>query len=211
MGQFWVNAKLLRDERPVGFKLLKFANEISKDGSIGIDKPIELVSMRRWLQTRAATVLYPLDELIEVHSVSQLRRLVALIKRHNAVPRIAHKSEFEIRFKLLSPDFMASLLRETEIQDLEKPVFSPTTLRPVILHVVFNLPQAQVGLPWLPENSSDAGGGSFGHLDKNAFVFMRDHCPRPARNCYSFPSVTYSPFGERNHSGNSMPLATMLS
>ena len=46
---------------------------------------------------------------------------------------------------------------------------------PICLHVTFDLPQIQVRFPGFAEDASDAGRTSLGHLDENAFVFVRDH------------------------------------
>src|SRR2546430_13462072 len=49
----------------------KFSNEIGEHISIGIDKPIELIAMRRRVNTSAAAILDPVDKLLESHFVSR--------------------------------------------------------------------------------------------------------------------------------------------
>jgi hypothetical protein len=67
------------------------------------------------------------------------------------------------------------LLWQCEIKNFQRPVRSPAHMRPIILHVIFDLPQIQVRLPWFPQNCPDAGRASLGNLNENAFVFVRDH------------------------------------
>ena len=43
--------------------------------------------------------------------------------------------------------------------------------------MVFDLPQIQMWFPSLAQNAPHAGRARLGHLNKNAFVFVRDHCP----------------------------------
>src|SRR5213076_3002367 len=70
--------------------------------SVGIDKPIQLVTMRRRVNASCAAVLNPIDKLIEGHLVPDLQRFRALIKRHHAVPWVAHKSELEVGLELFA-------------------------------------------------------------------------------------------------------------
>jgi len=42
-------------------------------------------------------------------------------------------------------------------------------------HQLFDLPQVEVWLPSFTENGPDARGAGLGHLDKDAFMFVRDH------------------------------------
>lgn len=57
------------------------------------------------METGTATVLNPMNKLIETHSVSELQSFSAFVKRDNAIPWIADKAELEVGFKLLSTDF----------------------------------------------------------------------------------------------------------
>jgi hypothetical protein len=47
MGQILSDAELLRYKSPVLVKSFEFPNEIGEHISIGIDKPIQLIAMRR--------------------------------------------------------------------------------------------------------------------------------------------------------------------
>jgi hypothetical protein len=89
-----------------------------------------------------------------------------------------------------------------QIQNLES-IFSPATLRQVILNLVLISQAAWGFMVW---SSSDADGGSFWHLHKNAFVFMR---PLPPRRITTF-SERYVLFAQGGRSAL-MPLATILS
>jgi hypothetical protein len=73
------------------------------------------------------------------------------------------------------------LLWQCEIKNFQRPVRSPAHMRPIILHVIFDLPQIQVRLPWFPQNCPDAGRASLGNFNENAFVFVRDHTIKVSR------------------------------
>jgi len=62
-------------------------DEIGEHNSVMIDKPIELVPIRRRMDTRGAAVLNPIDKLLERHFVSELPHFLALIKRKRCGPR----------------------------------------------------------------------------------------------------------------------------
>ena len=119
-----------------------------------------------------AAVLNPIDKIIERHFFSELQRLGALIKRDDAVPRVANEAEFEVGLELLSPDFSPALFREQQIQRSQNPVFSSAVARPICLHLVFDLPQIQMWFPSFAENSANAGRARLGHLDEDAFMFV---------------------------------------
>src|SRR6266516_5830954 len=174
--QFLVYTELLRHESPILVEPLKFSDEIGQHISVRIDKPIQLIAMRRRVNAGCTAVLDPIDKLFECHLVSELQRFGALIERDNAIPRIAHKSELEVRLELFAPNFSPSLFRKKQIQSRYYPVLSSAVPRPIHLHLVFNLPQIQMRFPCLAKNGPDAGRASLWHLNKDAFVLMRDHC-----------------------------------
>ena len=128
-----------------------------------------------------AAVLDPIDKLVEGHLISELQCFSALIQRDNAVPRIAHKPELEVGLELFAPEFSSALFGEKQIQTRQDPIFSSAVLRPIRLHLVFYLPKIQMRSPRLAKNGPDAGRAGLGHLNENAFVFMRDH---PAASFY---------------------------
>jgi hypothetical protein len=172
VGQRFIDPKFLRDKSPIFVEALKFADEIGEHISVMIDKPIELVPIRRRMDTRGAAVLNPIDKLLERHFVSELPHFLALIKRNDAVPRVANEPELEVGLELLTTGVASVLLWQCEIKNFQDPVRSPAHLRPITLHVIFDLPQIQVRLPWPAQNGPDAGRASLGNLNENAFVFV---------------------------------------
>ena len=122
-----------------------------------------------------AAVLDPIDELFEGHLVSELERFGALIQRDNAVPWIAHESELKVGLELFAPPFSSALFRKKQIQARQNPILSSPIARPTRLHLVFDLPEVQMRFPSFAQNGPHARRSRFGHLNKNAFVFVRDH------------------------------------
>src|SRR5438067_8140906 len=112
--------------------------------------------MRRRVNASCAAVLNPIDKLIEGHLVPDLQRFRALIKRHHAVPWVAHKSELEVRLELFAPDFSPLLFRKKQIESRHYPVLSSAVPRPIHLHLVFDLPQIQMRFPCFTKNGPDA-------------------------------------------------------
>ena len=155
----------------------KSPNEIGEHPPIGIDKPIELVPVRRRVNASAAAVLDPIDKFLERHFVPELQSLSALVERDNAVPGVANKPEFEVSLELLAPDLPPALFRKQQIQRSQNPVLSSAVARPIRLHLVLDLPQIKMRLPCFAENGSDTGRTSLWHLNEDAFVFVRDHNP----------------------------------
>ena len=51
-------------------------------------------------------------------------------------------------------------------------------MRPITLHVIFDLPQIEMRFPCFAENGSNAGRAGLGDLNENALVFMADHVAR---------------------------------
>src|SRR6266496_355747 len=178
MRQLFIYTELLRDKSPVLLQPLEFSDEIGEHISVGIDKPIQLVTVRRRVNAGCTAVLDRIDKLFECHLVSELQRFGALIERDNAVPRIANKAELEVRLELFAPNFSPSLFRKKQIESRQNPIFSPAITRPIRLHLFFDLPQIQMRFPCLAKNGPDAGRASLWHLNKDAFVLMRDHVRR---------------------------------
>ena len=175
VGQRFIDPKFLRQKSPIVVESLKFTDEIGEYISVMIDKPIELVAMRRRMDAGGTAVLNPIDELLESHFVSELPHFLALIKRNDAVPGVANETELEVGLELLTPGVVSVLLWQRKIKNFQHPVRSPAHMRPIILHMIFNLPKIQVRLPWFPQNCPDAGRASLGNFNENAFVFVRDH------------------------------------
>src|SRR6266850_2022707 len=175
VGQCFNDPKFLRDQSPIFVESLKLTDEIGEHNSVMIDKPIELVPIRRRMDTRGAAVLNPIDKLLERHFVSKVPHFLALIKRNDAVPGVANEPELEVGLELLTTGVASVLLWQCEIKNFQYPVRSPAYMRPITLHVILDLPQIQVGLPWSAQNGSDAGRASLGNFNENAFVFVRDH------------------------------------
>src|SRR5260370_30331836 len=140
MRQLFAKTEVLRHKSQVPLEPLKFSDEIGKHISVGIDKPIQLITMRRRVNTGCAAILNPIDKLFEGHLVSQLYRFVALIKRDNSVPRVSHKSELEVSLELLAPDFSPPLFRTQQIQRRQNSIFSSAIACPIRLHLIFDLP-----------------------------------------------------------------------
>jgi len=175
VGQRLVDPEFLRNKIPILLEPFKFTDKIGENISVMIDKPIELVAMRRRMNAGGAAVLDPIDKLLERHFVSELPHFFALIKRNNSVPGVANEPELKVGLELLTPGAASVLLWQCEIKNFQRPVRSPAHMRPIILHVIFDLPQIQVRLPWFPQNCPDAGRASLGNFNENAFVFVRDH------------------------------------
>ena len=175
VGQRLVDPEFLRNKIPILLEPFKFTDKIGENISVMIDKPIELVAMRRRMDAGGAAVLDPIDKLLERHFVSELPHFFALIKRNNSVPGVANEPELKVGLELLTPGAASVLLWQCEIKNFQRPVRSPAHMRPIILHVIFDLPQIQVRLPWFPQNCPDTGRASLGNFNENAFVFVRDH------------------------------------
>jgi hypothetical protein len=94
--QLLLDIKLLSHESPIFIEPFKSSDEISEQIPVGIDKPVQLVSVRRGMYARRATVLNPIHKLFEAHLVPELQCFGAFVKGYNPVPRITNKSKFEI-------------------------------------------------------------------------------------------------------------------
>jgi hypothetical protein len=143
VGQCFNDPKFLRDKSPILVDALKFTDEIGKNISVMIDKPIELVAMRRRMDAGGAAVLDPIDKLLERHFVSEFPHFFALIKRNNSVPGVANEPELKVGLELLTSGAASVLLWQCEIKNFQRPVRSPAHMRPITLHVIFDLPQIQ--------------------------------------------------------------------
>lgn len=109
MRQLLGNAELLRHKNPVLFQLLEAADEIGEQISVRINKPIQLIAVRRRVNASAAAVLDPVHKLLKCHFIFELQSLIPFIKRDDAVPRVANKSELEVGLELLASDFPSAL------------------------------------------------------------------------------------------------------
>src|SRR5262245_26457690 len=127
------------------------------------------------MNASGAAELNPIDKIVEDHFVSELQGLDALVKRDDAVPRIANESEFEIGLELLASDFSAAFFRTQQIQRRQNPILSSPVACPIRLHLIFNLPEIQMWFPRFAQNGPDTGRACLGHLYENALVFMRNH------------------------------------
>src|SRR6266511_3217137 len=112
MGQVLAHTQLLRHKSPVLVEPFEFPDEIGEHISICINEPIQLVTVRRLVNASGAAVLNPIDKFVERHLFSELQRLSALVKRDDAVPRIANESEFEVGLELFASDFSPALFRK---------------------------------------------------------------------------------------------------
>ena len=124
------------------------------------------------MNASGAAVLNPIDKLREGHFIFELPHFLALIKRNDAVPWVANEAKLEVGLELFASDVDPALFWQCEIKNFQHPVRSPIHMRPVILHVIFDLAQIQVRLPWLPQNGPDASRTGLGHFNENAFVFV---------------------------------------
>src|SRR5262249_35164051 len=70
--QLLIKAEPLRNESPVFIEAFEFSDEIGEHISIGIDKPIQLIPMRRRVNAGGAAILNPINKLFEGHLVSEL-------------------------------------------------------------------------------------------------------------------------------------------
>src|SRR5262249_29464260 len=113
--------------------------------------------MRRRMHTCGTAVLDPIDKLFEAHFVPELQGFGALVQRHNPVPWIANKSEFEIGLELPAPGFSSALFWPQQIQPGHHAVLPPSEFPPGCFHYLSDLYQIQMRLPCLPENSPHAG------------------------------------------------------
>ena len=50
-------------------------------------------------------------------------------------------------------------------------------MRPISLHVIFDLPQIEMRFPCLAENGPDTGRARLGYLNEDGLVFVADHVP----------------------------------
>src|SRR5204863_6638958 len=138
--QLLVDRELLHNKIQIQREQFKFTDKIGENISVMIDKPIELVAMRRRMDAGGAAVLDPIDKLLERHFVSELPHFFALIKRNNSVPVVANEPELKVGLELLTPGAASVLLWQCEIKNFQRPVRSPAHMRPIILHVIFDLP-----------------------------------------------------------------------
>src|SRR5439155_22995805 len=80
MRQLLIETELLCKKSPVLIEPFKFSNEIGEHISIGVDKPIKLITVRRGMNASGAAVLDPIDKFFESHFVSELQSFRALIQ-----------------------------------------------------------------------------------------------------------------------------------
>ena len=69
MWQLLGNAELLRHKSPVLFQPLEAADEISDQISVRINKPIQLIAVRRRVNASATAVLDPVHKLLKCHFI----------------------------------------------------------------------------------------------------------------------------------------------
>src|SRR5439155_12041236 len=167
MRQLFIYTELLRDKSPVLLQPLEFSDEIGEHISVGINKPIQLVTVRRRVNAGCTAILDRIDKLFECHLVSELQPFGALIERDNAIPWVAHKSALEVRLELFAPDYSPLLFRTQQIKSRQNPIFSATITRPIRLHLVFDLPQIQMRFPCFAQNGPHAGRARLRYLNKN--------------------------------------------
>ncbi len=117
----------------------------------------------------------PIDKFFESHFVSEMYSFRALIEGNGAVPGVTNKSELEVGLELFSSDLHSPLFRQGEIQDFQNTVLSPPVVRPVVFHLVFDLPQVEMRFPRFTENGPNAGRAGLGYLYENAFILMTNH------------------------------------
>src|SRR6478752_2771924 len=72
--QLLLNTELLRHKSPVLIEPLKFSDEIRQKISVRIDKPIQLIPMRRRVDASGAAVLDPINKFFEAHFLPELQR-----------------------------------------------------------------------------------------------------------------------------------------
>ena len=113
--------------------------------------------MRRRMYACGTAVLYPIDKLFEAHLVPELQGFGALVQRHNAVPWIANKSEFEIGLELSVSGLSPSLFGLQQIKRGHDAVLSSAEFGPGRFHHLSYLPQIQMRLPRFAENCANAG------------------------------------------------------
>ena len=118
----------------------------------------------------AATILNPLDELLESHLLTHLYCFIALIERDNTVPGIANKSELKVALELLTSPFFPTLRRQYKIEPFQHSVFSSPADDPVAFHQSFDLTQVQVRLNRLSQQVTHAGRTSLGNFHEDALV-----------------------------------------
>src|SRR5438046_9829488 len=123
--------------------------------------------MRRRMDAGAAAVLKTIDKFLEIHCVSELDSFRALIEGNGAVPGVTNKSELEVGLELFSSDPHSPLFRQGEIQDFQNTVLSPPVVRPIVFHLVFDLPQVEMRFPRFTENGPTAGRAGLGYLYAN--------------------------------------------
>src|SRR5437867_12349394 len=70
--QLLIKAELLRKESPVFVEPFEFSDEIGEHTSVGIHKPIQLVTMRGRVDASGAAIFDPVDKLFEGHLVPEL-------------------------------------------------------------------------------------------------------------------------------------------
>jgi hypothetical protein len=120
----------------------------------------------------AATILNPLDELLESHLLTHLYCFIALIERDNTVPGIANKSELKVALELLTSPFFPTLRRQYKIEPFQYSIFSSPAHNPVAFHQPFDLTKVQVRLNRLSQHVPDTRRTSFRNFDEDALVAM---------------------------------------
>ena len=96
MRQGRADTQLFRHGCPVFLQPLEPADEVSQDFPVSVNKPIQLIPVRRGMDAGAAAVLYPFNELLESHLLPHLRSFLPLVERDHPVPRVTHETEFEV-------------------------------------------------------------------------------------------------------------------
>src|SRR2546423_3847520 len=170
MRKHFTYPKLFCDHGPVFLQALESANEVCQHLAIGVDKPIKLVTMRRGMNAGAATILNPMDELLECHLLAHLHWFIALIERDHTVPRIANKSELKVAFELSPSPFFPTLRRQRKIEPFQYSIFSSPAQNPVAFHQPPHLTQVQVRLNRLSQQVTHAGRTGLGNFHEDALV-----------------------------------------
>ena len=143
VGQRLVDLEFLRNKIPILLEPFKFADKIGENIPVMIDKPIELVAMRRRMDTVALLYWIQSTNCSNV-ILSLIAPLLCAHKASRPCPRDSKRTRTKVGLELLTPGAASVLLWQCEIKNFQRPVRSPAHMRPIILHLTFDLPQIQV-------------------------------------------------------------------
>src|SRR5581483_571167 len=73
MRQIFGYTELFRYKSPVLFESFEFPDEIGKHVAVRIDEPIQLIPVRRRVNTSGAAVFDPIYEIVKAHLTSELQ------------------------------------------------------------------------------------------------------------------------------------------